>query len=149
MFDWKRAKRPIIALSPMADMTDSAFCRIVKSMSDPLIYREMISSEAIVRGNEKTLEMAKFFESERPIIQQIFGSDPSTMAKAAAIVEQVSSPDGIDINMGCPVYKMTSNFNGAALMKDADLAVKIVKAVKQATGLPVSVKIRAGWSKDT
>ncbi len=146
MYNWKRSSRPILALSPMADMTDSAFSRLVKSKANPVIFREMVSSEAIVRGNEKTLKMTNFFNSERPIIQQIFGSNPKTMAKAASIIEQVNSPDGIDINMGCPVYKMTSNFNGAALMKDVDLAIKIVKKVKEATGLPVSVKMRAGWS---
>ncbi len=145
-FSWDSTSRPIIGLAPMADMTDSAFCRLVKSLANPLVWREMVSSEAIVRGNKKTLKMTAVTPAERPLIQQIFGADPETMAKAAAMIVETSAPDGIDINMGCPVYKITSNFNGAALMKDAPLAKKIIQAVKAAVSVPVSVKMRAGWS---
>ncbi|MFH1712499.1 MAG: tRNA-dihydrouridine synthase family protein, partial [Patescibacteria group bacterium] len=146
-FNWKKIDRPIIGLAPMADMTDTAFCQIVKSLASPIIWREMVSAEAIVRGNEKTLEMTKIHEDERPIIQQIFGADADRMAEAARIIEADIQPEGIDINMGCPVYKMTSSFNGAALMKDPELASNIVKQVKAAISLPLSVKIRAGWSE--
>jgi len=145
MLDWKNLKQPIIALSPMADMTDSPFCMTIKELASPVIFREMVSSEALVRDNDKTLKMAEFDEKERPIVQQIFGADPKVMAEAAKIIEETYAPDGIDINMGCPVYKITSNFNGAALMKDPELASKIVKSVKVAVSVPVSVKIRAGW----
>lgn len=132
----------------MADMTDSPFCRIVRQIGDvDIVFREMVSSEALVRGNEKTLKMAEFHEEERAIVQQIFGADPLTMARAADIVMQHANPEGIDINMGCPVYKITSNFNGCALMKDPDLASKIIKEMKRAIGdTPLSVKIRLGWS---
>jgi nifR3 family TIM-barrel protein len=138
----------ILALSPMADMTDSPFCQIVKKIGGvSVVFREMVSSEAIVRGNEKTLKMIEFVDVERPIVQQIFGADPLTMAKSAEIIMNKSNPDGIDINMGCPVYKITSNFNGAALMKDPDLASKIIKEVKRAMGdIPLSIKIRLGWN---
>ncbi len=96
--------------------------------------------------NEKTLGMTDFVEVERPIVQQIFGADPETMARAAAIVMEHANPEGIDINMGCPVYKLTSNFNGAALMKEADRAAAIVSAMKKEIGdTPLSVKIRLGW----
>ena len=150
MFSWKTTNKPIITLAPMADMTDSPFCRVVKSLSSsPIIFREMVSSEAIVRENEKTWKMADVHEEERPLIQQIFGGDPERMAMAASMIEKRDKPDGIDINMGCPAHKLTHNFNGAALMKDADLATKIVRAVKQAISLPVSVKIRTGWSEET
>ena len=140
--------KKIYALSPMADMTDSAFCQIVRQIGGAdIVFREMVSSEAIVRDSEKTLGMTDFVEAERPIVQQIFGADPTTMARAAAKVMEHANPEGIDINMGCPVYKITSNFNGCALMKDADLAAKIVKEVKAAIGnTPLSVKIRLGWS---
>ncbi|OGH90426.1 MAG: hypothetical protein A2469_00290 [Candidatus Magasanikbacteria bacterium RIFOXYC2_FULL_40_16] len=141
--------RKILALSPMADMTDSPFCQIVREISGPdvVIFREMVSSEAIVRNSAKTLKMTEFNPKERPIVQQIFGADPLTMAKAAEIVMKHSNPEGIDINMGCPVYKITSNFNGCALMKDADLAGKIIKEMKQAIGdTTLSVKIRLGWN---
>ncbi len=130
----------------MADMTDSAFCQTVKDISDPIMFREMVSSEAMVRENEKTKEMASFVEAERPIIQQIFGSDPDTMAEAARIVETEYHPEGIDINMGCPVYKITSNFNGSALMKEPERATEMIRKMKAAISVPLSVKIRAGWS---
>ncbi len=140
--------KKIMALSPMADMTDSPFCRIVRQIGGvDVVFREMVSSEALVRNNEKTLKMTEFHKEERPIVQQIFGADPKTMAHAAEIVMKHSNPEGIDINMGCPVYKITSNFNGCALMKDPDLAKKIIKEIKQAIGeTPLSVKIRLGWS---
>ena len=141
-------KKSILALSPMADMTDSAFCQIVRSIGGAdVVFREMVSAEAIIRDNEKTLGMTDFVESERPIVQQIFGSDPLTMAKAAEIVMQHAGPEGIDINMGCPVYKITSNFNGCALMKDPKLAQDIIREIKRAIGeTPLSIKIRLGWS---
>ncbi len=132
----------------MADMTDSAFCQMVRRIGGAdIVFREMVSSEAIVRHNEKTLGMTDFLDQERPIVQQIFGADPLTMAKAAAIVMEESNPEGIDINMGCPVYKITSNFNGAALMKEPGRAALIIKEIKRAIGLvPLSVKIRLGWN---
>ncbi|RMD52187.1 tRNA dihydrouridine synthase DusB [Candidatus Parcubacteria bacterium] len=152
-FNWKETKKPILALSPMADMTDSPFALTVhnllkanKQTSRLIIFREMVSSEAIVRGNEKTLQMAAINDLERPIIQQIFGARPDIMAEAAKIIEEKFKPEGIDINMGCPSYKLTGNFNGAALMKNPELAAKIVKTVKKAVNLPISVKMRAGWS---
>lgn len=148
-FSWKNQKLPIIALSPMADMTDSAFCQAVKSVASPIVFREMVSSEAVVRGNDKTLGMTKIHPAERPLIQQIFGADPKIMAKSAEIVDTQFHPEGIDINMGCPVYKITSNFNGSALMKDVDLAKKIVKSMKEVISVPLSVKMRAGWSEHT
>lgn len=137
----------ILALSPMADMTDSAFCQVVRSIGGAdIVFREMVSSEAIIRNNEKTLGMTDFVETERPIVQQIFGADPLVMAKAAAIVMEHARPEGIDINMGCPVYKLTSNFNGAALMKEPERAAAIVREMKRAIGdTPLSVKIRLGW----
>jgi tRNA-dihydrouridine synthase B len=137
----------ILALSPMADMTDSAFCQTIRDIGGAdIVFREMVSSEAIIRESEKTIGMTDFVKAERPIVQQIFGADPITMAKAAEIVMEHANPEGIDINMGCPVYKITSNFNGSALMKDPSLAAKIVSEMKQAIGeTPLSVKIRLGW----
>ena len=97
ILDWKKQPQPIIALSPMADMTDSAFCRIVKSLSSPVVFREMVSSEAVVRENDKTLDMTDIHEDERPLVQQIFGSDPDTMAQSAQIIENEHHPEGFDI----------------------------------------------------
>lgn len=149
--DWKTQTRPIIALSPMADMTDSAFCRTVREVtSSPMVvFREMVSAEAVVRGNEKTLNMTDIHPVERPIVQQLFGSDPKTLAEAARIIEDQHHPEGFDINMGCPVYKIVNNFNGAALMKEPALATKIIQQVKAAITVPLSIKIRTGWSDDT
>lgn len=150
--DWKSLDRPIIALSPMADMTDSAFCRVVRAVtggSAPIMFREMVSSEAVVRKNDKTLNMTAIHPDERPLVQQIFGSDPATMAEAVRIIESEHHPEGFDVNMGCPVYKIVHNFNGAALMKEPERAAAIVKAMKNATQLPVSIKIRLGWSDPT
>ena len=142
--------KPIIALAPMADMTDSAFCQIVKQVTGrkdfPIVFREMVSSEAVVRGNDKTMGMTAIHEAERPLIQQIFGSNSQTMAEAAKIIEKSDNPDGFDINMGCPVYKITSNFNGCALMKDPKTSQEIVRKMVEAVKVPISVKIRLGWS---
>ena len=149
MIDWRAFERPIIALSPMADMTDSPFCRMAKQFGWPVVFREMVSAEALVRESAKTLHMAAFHEEERPLIQQIFGKDPETMARAAEIVEKNFHPDGIDINMGCPVYKIVSDFNGASLMKDPERACAIVRAMKNAVEAPISVKIRLGWADKT
>ncbi len=113
------------------------------------MFREMVSSEAVVRLNEKTLKMAQFDERERPLVQQIFGSNPEVMAEAARIIEERFHPDAIDINMGCPVYNLVSNFNGASLIKEPERASAIIKAMKAAVSVPVSVKTRLGWTKDT
>ena len=161
--DWKTLTRPIIALSPMADMTDSAFCRTVKSVtsnpptpltpstpSTPLVmFREMVSSEAVIRRNDKTLGMTDIHGAERPMVQQIFGSDPATMAEAARIIAESHHPEGFDVNMGCPVYKIVHNFNGAALMQDPKRAAEIVRAMKAVIDVPLSIKIRLGWSDPT
>ncbi len=153
--NWQTLPRPIIALSPMADMTDSAFCRLVREVSTqsneddgqfPIVFREMVSAEAVVRGNHKTLGMAAIHPAERPLVQQLFGSDPAVMAEAARIITEQHQPEGFDVNMGCPVYKLVHNFNGAALMKEPELATNIVKALKAVITVPLSVKIRLGWS---
>lgn len=148
MFIWSELKKPILALAPMADMTDSAYCRCLRQYSpDVIVFREMVSAEALVRGNAKTWGMAAFRPEERPIVQQIFGSDPAAMAEAARLIDEKLSPDAIDINMGCPAHKIVGGFNGAALMRQPELAAAIVRSVKAATTRPVSVKTRLGWSE--
>ena len=136
-------------LAPMADLTDSPFCLVCRKVSgkDFVVFREMLSSEAIVRKNKKTLKKCSYKKIERPIIHQIFGSNLDIIVKAAKIIVDDFGTDGIDINMGCPVPKITGkNKSGAALMKDHKLAVNIVKSLKKANlGVPVSVKTRLGW----
>lgn len=145
----KYLAKPIVALAPMADMTDSPFCLMAKKFGWPLVFREMVSADALVRDSEKTLAMAEFTPAERPIIQQIFGHDPKSMGRAAAMIYERFQPDGIDINMGCPVYKIVSSFNGSSLMREPERAAAIVRAVKAAVPVPVSVKTRLGWSAKT
>ncbi len=113
------------------------------------MFREMVSSEAVVRVNPKTLKMAQFDERERPLVQQIFGANPEIMAEAARIIYERFQPDAIDINMGCPVYNIVSNFNGAALMKEPERAAEIIRKIKAAVPVPISVKTRLGWKQDT
>lgn len=149
MIKWKDVAKPLVALAPMADMTDLPFCLICKEHKAPMMFREMVSSEAVVRMNPKTLKMAESDDRERPLVQQIFGSDPHTMAEAARIIEEKFHPDGIDINMGCPVYNIVHNFNGASLIRDPERATAIIKAMRAAVSVPISVKTRLGWTKDT
>lgn len=148
MFSWKKIKKPFIGLAPMADYTDSPFSLICREFGADVIYREMVSAEAVVRGNKKTLKMAEFDEAERPVILQIFGKNHAIMAEAAKILEEKYAPDGIDINMGCPARKIVSSFNGASLMREPESAAEIIKAVKSAVKIPVSVKTRTGWSDE-
>lgn len=147
MLNWSSRKKPIIALAPMADYTDEPFGLICKKFGAQVIFREMVSADAIVHGNEKTFKMLAINKKERPVIQQIFGKDPKVMAEAAKIICKISAPDGIDINMGCPMQKVIKNFHGAALMKNPALAAEIVREVKMAVSVPVSVKMRLGWAK--
>ncbi|TAN33037.1 tRNA-dihydrouridine synthase [Patescibacteria group bacterium] len=145
-------ERSIVALAPMADMTDGPFCRVCREVSGPdfVIFREMVSAEAICRGNAKTLKMCEFDAIERPIVLQLFGAEPKQVRQAAEILVEKFKPDGIDINMGCPVPKLTGKVNsGAALMKDHERAVKIVAELKKADlGAPISVKTRLGWGRE-
>lgn len=141
-----------IALAPMADYTDRPFSLLCREVSgrEFIIYREMVSAEALVRGNEKTLKMCELDEREHPVIIQIFGDKPLSMAKAAKLISERFKPDGIDVNMGCPVPKVAQKTrSGAALMRYPELAVEIVMAIKEEKiGLPLSVKTRLGWSND-
>ncbi len=133
----------------MADYTDRPFTRLCRQVAgkDFVVFKEMVSSEAIVRGNKKTLKMCAFTKNERPLIIQIFGDNPEVMAQAAKIIEKKFKPDGIDINMGCPVPKIAQkSAAGAALMRNPKLAAAIVKSVKKAVKLPISVKTRLGWN---
>ena len=139
-----------VCLAPMAGVCNSAFRRIVKEMGCGLLYAEMVSDKALVYDNEKTMKMLYMTEEERPIAQQIFGSDKDSFVKAAIIVEKNMHPDIIDINMGCPVPKVAIKSQaGSALLKDTGKIYEIVKAVKEAVSVPVTVKIRSGWDKNS
>jgi tRNA-dihydrouridine synthase B len=136
---------PPFALAPMAGMTDTAFRRLVKRKGGcGLVVTEMVSSEGLVRGIDRTLEYAEYTEEERPVSIQIFGGDPEKMAAAAQIVEGMGA-DVVDINMGCPVAKIAKHSAGCSLMREPEQAASIVRAMAKAVKIPVTVKMRAGW----
>lgn len=138
-----------IVLAPMAGICNSAFRRICKEMGAGLIYAEMVSDKAILYNNQKTIDMLYMTDFERPIAQQIFGSDKDSFVFAARYIYENMHPDIIDINMGCPVPKVALRAQaGAALLKSPDKIYDIVKAVVEAVPIPVTVKIRSGWDHD-
>jgi tRNA-dihydrouridine synthase B len=133
------------ALAPMAGMTDTAFRRLVKRKGGcGLVVTEMVSSEGLVRGIDRTLEYAEYTEEERPVSIQIFGGDPAKMAAAAQIVEHMGA-DIVDVNMGCPVPKIAKHSAGCSLMREPEHAQAIIDAMVKAVRIPVTVKMRAGW----
>jgi tRNA-dihydrouridine synthase B len=139
---------PPFALAPMAGMTDTAFRRLVKRRGGcGLVVTEMVSSEGLVRGIDRTLEYAEYTEEERPVSIQIFGGDPEKMAAAAQIVEGMGA-DIVDINMGCPVPKIAKHNAGCSLMREPEHAQTVVAAMAKAVKIPVTVKMRAGWDAD-
>ncbi len=133
-----------LILAPMAGITDSPFRRMLKGLGAELCFSEMISSEALVRENSKTLSMLRFDPSERPLIFQLFGSDPGVMARAAGILSRWEI-DGIDINLGCPDAKVLKAGAGGALLADIPRAKAILEAVRAATPLPLSCKLRSSF----
>jgi len=136
-----------VALAPMAGMTDTAFRRLVKRMGGcGLVVTEMVSSEGIVRGIDRTLEYAEYTEEERPVSIQIFGGDPAVMAEAARRVEAMGA-DIVDVNMGCPVPKIAKHNAGCSLMREPEHAAAIIRAMADAVAIPVTVKMRAGWNE--
>ncbi|MCR5787755.1 MAG: tRNA dihydrouridine synthase DusB [Bacilli bacterium] len=142
-------KNPII-FAPMAGISDTSYRKIIKDMGAGLIYAEMVSDKAICFDNEKTMNMLAMDEKERPISQQIFGSDLDSFVKAAKIVEETMKPDILDINMGCPVPKVAlKNQAGSALLKNPEKIREIVSAVVKAVNIPVTVKIRSGWDENS
>ena len=139
-----------IVLAPMAGICNSSFRKIIKEMGCGLIYAEMVSDKAIFYNNKKTIDMLYMEEEERPIVQQIFGSDKESFVKAAIFIEENMKPDIIDINMGCPVPKVAVKSQaGAALLKNPEKIKQIVSAVVEAVTVPVTVKIRSGWDSNS
>jgi nifR3 family TIM-barrel protein len=135
--------KPIIALAPMHGFTNSEFRLKCRQLGADLVYSEMVAAEGIIRRILAVLLQLEFTEAERPIIIQIFGSNPESMAKAAEMIENEHRPDGIDINFGCPVQKAAKQGFGAVLLRDAKKAIDIIKSVKTALkNTPLSIKIR-------
>lgn len=139
-----------IVLAPMAGISNSAFRKIAKEMGVGLVVAEMVSDKAIYYGSKKTIDMLYMEENERPIAQQIFGSDKESFVYAAKYIYETMKPDIIDINMGCPVPKVAMKAQaGSALLKNPEKVKEIVRAVKEAVPVPVTVKIRSGWDSSS
>ena len=150
--EWKIGNITIknqVVLAPMAGICNSAFRCICKEMGCGLIYAEMVSDKAIAFQNQKTLDMLYMTEYERPLVQQIFGSDKESFVQAAKYIYENMHPDIIDINMGCPVPKVAVRAQaGSALLKSPEKIYEIVSAVVQSVPIPVTVKIRSGWDQN-
>ena len=138
-----------LILAPMAGVTDYSMRVLCHRMGAEMSVTEMLSAKAIHYGDEKTAELAKFDAGTSPCAIQIFGHEPDIMAESAQKLVERFRPDIIDINMGCPVRKVTSNGEGSALMRDPVLSAQIVSAVVKAVDIPVTVKIRAGWDEQS
>lgn len=139
-----------VVLAPMAGICNSAYRTIIKEMGCGIMVAEMVSDKALMYKSEKTQSMLYMTDFERPISQQIFGSDLESFSIAAKYIYETMHPDIIDINMGCPVPKVAiSSQAGSALLKDPSKVYDIVSCVVNTVPIPVTVKIRSGWDEDT
>lgn len=137
----------LLALAPMAGITDTAFREVCKGLGAVYTCTEMVSAKALVYKDVKTRSLLLLGENEHPCAAQIFGSEPEFMEQAAGLAREISGADIIDINMGCPVGKVAGNGDGSALMRDPDKAQRVIEAVVRGAGVPVTVKFRKGWDK--
>src|SRR3954466_7324615 len=133
-----------LLLAPMEDVSDPPFRSVCKENGADLMYTEFISSEGLIRDAIKSRKKLDIFEYERPVGIQIFSGDEESLSLAAKIVE-VTEPDLLDINFGCPVKKVACKGAGAGVLKDLPLMMRLTKAVVESTRLPVTVKTRLGW----
>jgi len=158
---WEKIKKPIIVLAPMADVTDVSFRRVIAKYGKPdVMWTEFVSADGLVRApsdnpdasglssKEKLLKDLEYDKSERPIVAQLFSGRPEMLEEASTLAQELGF-DGIDINMGCPDRGIEKQKSGASLMRDYDLAVELVRAVKRgAPNISVSVKTRLGYNQD-
>jgi nifR3 family TIM-barrel protein len=134
-------------LAPMAGVSEAPFRQICRRFGADVVVSEFISSVGVSLRLERVLADVRFEETERPIGIQLYGADATTMARAAGMVTDLFQPDYIDINFGCPVKKVVHNNGGSGCLKDMSLVGGIIRAVRGATALPVTVKIRSGWNE--
>ncbi|HET7449099.1 MAG TPA: tRNA-dihydrouridine synthase family protein, partial [Gaiellaceae bacterium] len=135
-------------LAPMAGVSESPFRRLCRRWGADVVVTEFLSAEGIRRENEATISKLRFTPDEHPIGVQIFGADPVAMGEAAGFVTDVFQPDFVDINFGCPVKKVVKRNGGSGCLKDLGLVEAVIRAVSRGTHLPVTVKIRSGWSEE-
>jgi len=145
---WQNLDKPILALAPMAGITDSAFRQLCKKYGADVLYSEMTSADGLFYESKKTLNLLNFNKKESPLIIQLFGKRPEKFTKASQLVEK-SGADGIDINFGCPAKKVTGHGGGVTLMRDLDKCYQIIKNTIKGTKLPVSIKIRSSINYKT
>jgi nifR3 family TIM-barrel protein len=142
-----RSIRPATILAPMAGVTDTVFRRVIRSLGGcGLIMTEFTSAEGLTRNSARTLHYLYFGEDEHPIAAQIFGSDPEVMASAAALTQDLGF-DQIDINLGCPVKKVVK-CGGSGLLRDLPHLEKLLRTVRAAVSIPLTIKIRSGWDEN-
>jgi nifR3 family TIM-barrel protein len=146
---WEKIKKPIMAIAPMSGVTDDAFRQMFLKYGKPdVFWTEFVSVEGLFsKGREVCLKTLKYSQKEHPIVVQVFGSDPMYFKKAAEEIEKLGF-DGIDINMGCPDRAIEQQGAGAALIKNVELARQIIRATKEGTKIPVSVKTRLGYDEN-
>jgi tRNA-dihydrouridine synthase B len=137
-----------VGLAPMAGYTEPIFRGLCREYGAAFVVTELVSSEGLVRGSERTNRYLEYEEHERPIGMQLFGSDPRAMGEAASLLSDLR-PDFIDINMGCPVPKVVTREAGAALLRDKRLLSDLARAVVEGSRVPVTAKIRSGWDRDS
>ena len=135
-------------LAPMAGVSESPFRRLCRQHGADVVVTEFLSAEGIRRENPATVSKLRFGADERTIGVQIFGADPGAMREAATLVTDVFQPDFIDINFGCPVKKVVRRNGGSGCLKDLGLVQEVIRAVRAGTHLPVTVKVRSGWSEE-
>ncbi|MBW3627809.1 MAG: tRNA dihydrouridine synthase DusB [Gemmatimonadetes bacterium] len=144
-----KSGRTPLYLAPQAGVSESPFRRLCRGFGADVVVSEFVSAEGIRRHDRRTHGYLQFDAAERPIGIQIFGADPAGMAEAAVLVEELYRPDFLDINFGCPVKKVVNRNGGSGCLRDLDLVQAIIRAVRGAISIPVTVKIRSGWSEDS
>ncbi len=144
----RRLRQRLVALAPVASITNSIYRRICKRYGADYAVTELVSSDALSRDSLRSYELARFTEAERPVAVQIFGGDAELMGRAAGLVAELR-PDAIDINMGCPARKVVRSAGGSDLLRDLPRLAQVVRAVVRQAPVPVSVKIRAGWDESS
>ena len=140
-------KYPVL-LAPMEDVTDPAFRLMCKQFGADLVYTEFVSSDALIRQVNKSMQKLAICDEERPVAIQIYGRDVDSMTEAARIVEEVK-PDIIDLNFGCPVKRVAGKGAGAGMLQNVPLMLDIVRSVVNAVKTPVTVKTRLGWDENS
>ena len=137
-----------VLLAPMEDVTDLPFRLLCKQFGADMVYTEFISSDALIREVNKTMQKLTIAEEERPVAIQIYGRDTESMVQAAKMVEQ-AKPDILDLNFGCPVKKVAGKGGGAGMLQNIPKMLEITEAVVKAVNIPVTVKTRLGWNDES